>query len=74
MADFLVANQVTHDIGIVEIKTPGPPSIGAEYRKAVYSPSADLAGVVQQVLVYKHSLQAEQRRLLQGTEMYGALS
>lgn len=68
IADFLVANKVTHDIGIIEIKTPATPLIGAEYRKGVYAPSGDLAGAVQQVLVYKHSLQAEQRTLLHGSE------
>lgn len=69
VADFLVANKVTHDIGIIEIKTPATPLIGAEYRAGVYSPSGELAGAVQQVLVYKHSLQAEQRSLLHGSEM-----
>jgi hypothetical protein len=69
VADFLVANKVTHDVSIVETKTPATSLVGSEYRKGVYSPSSDLAGAVQQVLVYKHSLQTEQRSLLHGSDM-----
>lgn len=69
IADFLVANQVTQEVGLVEIKTPATSLLGSEYRKGVYSPSNELAGAVQQVLVYRHSLLEEQRSLLRVSEM-----
>jgi hypothetical protein len=69
IADFLVKNQVTQEVGLVEIKTPATPLLGSEYRQGVYSPSSALAGAVQQVLVYRHSLIEQQRTLLHATEM-----
>lgn len=69
IADFLVTNRVTQEVGLVEIKTPATSLLGGEYRKGVYSPSSELAGAVQQVLVYRHSLLEEQRTLLRDSEM-----
>jgi hypothetical protein len=60
IADFLAANDLTRNAVLVEIKTPGTPLLGREYRSGgIYGASDDLAGGVAQVLSYRHSLQRE---------------
>lgn len=65
IADFLVKNAVTNVVGLIEIKTPKTRLLGPIYRNSVYNVSADLAGAIQQVLVYRQSLVNERDRLLE---------
>ena len=67
IADFLVKNAVTNAIGLVEIKTPKTRLLGSEYRNGVYNISSELAGSIQQVLVYRQSL-LDDRNLLLDTQ------
>lgn len=63
LADFLFANVVTNTVGLIEIKTPMTPLLGAKYR-GTYNVSVELGGAVQQVLSYRQSLIVERDRLL----------
>ena len=58
VTDFLLANAVTKNVMIIEIKTPATRLIGGKYR-GVYCPSSDLTGPVIQVLDQRYTLQTE---------------
>jgi hypothetical protein len=50
IADFLLKNTRTHNAALVELKRPKTPLFGKEYRAHVFSPSAEIAGSIVQVL------------------------
>lgn len=56
IVDFIVANRLSKNAVLVEIKTPQTPLLGGEYRPGVYSPSPKLSGAVAQVQNYRQSL------------------
>lgn len=56
LVDFLVANRLSKNAVLVEIKTPETPLLGSEYRNGVYGPSSDISGAVAQVRTYRQSL------------------
>jgi hypothetical protein len=64
LADFLFKNAVTNAVGLIEIKTPKTPLLGAEYRQGIYNASDDLTGAVQQILAYRQSLVDERDSIL----------
>lgn len=55
VVDFLLANQLTRNVILVEIKTPVTRLLGAKYR-GVYNASSEIVGATQQVSNYKNSL------------------
>jgi hypothetical protein len=55
IVDFLVANDLTGNTALVEIKTPVAKLLGRKYR-GTYNPSRELVGAVAQISNYKHSL------------------
>ena len=59
IADFLLANKLTRNTALVEIKTPATKLLGSEYRHGVFPPSQELAGGVIQVTNYRDSLTKE---------------
>jgi hypothetical protein len=59
ITDFLVKNDITDNLALIEIKTPNTKLLGRPYRLGVFPPSADLAGAVTQVLDQRYKLQAE---------------
>lgn len=59
ITDFLVSNELTDNIGLVEIKTPATRLLGGDYRAGVYPPSPELAGAITQVLRQKDTLVKE---------------
>jgi hypothetical protein len=59
ITDFLVANELTENVGIVEIKTPATRLLAAEYRDGVYPPSSEVVGAITQVLRQKDTLLKE---------------
>jgi len=64
LVDFLMKNQATHALALIEIKTPKTPLLGGEYRSGVYNISRHLTGAVQQVLTYRQTLIEEGHHLL----------
>lgn len=50
--DFLYSSETSHEVVLVEIKTPMTNLLGKKYRK-IYKPSSDLSGAVVQVLEYR---------------------
>src|ERR1041385_3944764 len=59
ITDFLVANELTENVGIVEIKTPATKLLASQYRNGVYPPSAEITGAITQVLRQKDTLLKE---------------
>ncbi len=56
IVDFLLANGVTQNAAIVEIKTPKTRLLGTEYRQDIFSISEELTGAVNQAATYKDNL------------------
>jgi len=69
IVDFLIKNNITKSVGLVEIKTPITKLLGAEYRNGIYNISPELSGAVMQVLNYRDSLSKERKTLLSGDSM-----
>lgn len=69
IVDFLVKNQITKAIGLIEIKTPKSPLLGTEYRDDIWNISSELSGAVMQVLNYRESLSADRAKLLKGGDI-----
>lgn len=58
IADFLVKNPATNNVGIVEIKTPGARLVEPRtYRGGVHPPHSDLSGSIVQALDQRYQLQ-----------------
>jgi hypothetical protein len=53
--DFLIGTETTDAVILVEIKTPGTPLLGPQYREGVYPLSRELSGAVAQALNYRQS-------------------
>ena len=58
LLDFLLQNEVTQNVILVEIKTPVTPLLGSPYR-GIYNISKDISGALIQVLNYRYSLTTE---------------
>lgn len=57
-ADFLLANAVTGNLAIIEIKRPDTELLAKkEYREDVYGPSSELSGAITQVLDQRYRMQ-----------------
>lgn len=56
IVDFLYQNKITHNISLIEIKTPETKLLGREYRN-VYTISSELSGAINQLLSYKDEIQ-----------------
>jgi hypothetical protein len=57
IADYVVKNQLTHSVALVELKTPDTPLTGREYRTGVPDISPKLSGAVMQILDQRLKLQ-----------------
>ncbi len=69
VVDFLIKNNITNSVGLVEIKTPKTDLLTTEYRNGIYNISPELSGAVMQVLNYRESLAKERKALLSGDEI-----
>jgi hypothetical protein len=68
VVDFLLKNDLTKNIALVEIKTPKTKIIGGQYRSSVYSISGDITGAIIQISDYKDSLTKEYYNLIGNME------
>lgn len=59
IADFLIQNELTKNVAIIEIKTPKTRLLGEEYRSGIFNASRDLTGAILQVVSYKRTLGLE---------------
>lgn len=57
LVDFIYQNQLTNNVAIVEIKTPGTKIVTGQYRTNAFSISEDVSGAIVQILNYKEELQ-----------------
>jgi Domain of unknown function (DUF4263) len=72
VVDYLVQNELTDNVSLVEIKTPGAELCGREYRTGTYPPSNEVVGGVVQVLGYRDTFMHEIRNLRGTTEVFQA--
>lgn len=70
--DYLLANELTENVALVEIKTPGASLCDNEYRNRAYSPGEDVVGGVVQVLTYRDTFMREIQNLRQNAETFQA--
>ncbi len=56
IVDFLVRNESTSSLAIVEIKTPDTALLGGEFRAGRFKPSAELNGAVIQIVDQRYEL------------------
>ena len=73
MVDYLLANALTDNVSLVEIKTPGAALCDAQYRSSgAYTLGKDVVGGVVQVLGYRDSFLNEIRNLRETSETFQA--
>jgi len=72
LVDYLVQNELTDNVSLVEIKTPGAELCAWEYRGGIYPPGREVVGGVVQVLGYRDTFLHEVRNLRGTTETFQA--
>lgn len=71
ITDFLVKNSLTNNTAIFEIKTPQTPILNkTPFRDGVFTPSADLAGSINQALDQKYQFQKQIAQIKDNTRLY----
>jgi hypothetical protein len=72
VVDYLVQNELTDNVSLVEIKTPGAELCGAQYRAGTYPPANEVVGGAVQVLGYRDTFLHEIRNLRGTMETFQA--
>jgi hypothetical protein len=72
VVDYLVQNELSDNVSLVEIKTPGADLCAREYRAGTYLPGKDVVGGVLQVLGYRDTFLHDIRTLRATTEGFQA--
>lgn len=67
LVDFLMANKLTRNAALIEIKTPKTPIVGKQYRGDIHSIENEVIGAVMQVTNYRDSLLKQFNTLTAGT-------
>lgn len=67
LVDFLVANKLTRNAALIEIKTPDTPIVTEKYRGDIHSISKEVVGAVMQVTNYRDSLLKQYNTLTSGS-------
>lgn len=70
--DYLVANELTENVALVEIKTPNAALCASEYRNRAHMPGEDVVGGVVQVLSYRDTFLAEVQNLRKDNDTFQA--
>ncbi|MBN2135093.1 MAG: DUF4263 domain-containing protein [Acidobacteria bacterium] len=65
--DFVLKNEISNNIVLLEIKTPATKLLGGEYRN-VNPISSELSGAIAQIINYKDTLQKEYHSILAKSE------
>ncbi len=68
VADFLLRNQLTRNVALIEIKTPKTPLFGVQQADGVFAPSSELSQAVTQLQGYRDSLLKDFYRLSSRTD------
>lgn len=66
LVDFLMANKLTRNAALIEIKTPKTPIVGKQYRGDINSIENEVVGAVMQVTNYRDSLLKQFNTLTSG--------
>lgn len=72
LVDYLVRNELTDNVSLVEIKTPAAELCAGEYRAGTHPPGREVVGGVVQVLGYRDDFLHEIRNLRGVTETFQA--
>jgi hypothetical protein len=72
LVDYLVQNELTDNVSLVEIKTPAAELCAREYRAGIYPPDREVVGGIVQVLGYRDDFLHEIRNLRGDTETFQA--
>lgn len=67
VVDYLVKNELTDNVSLIEIKTPGAKLCGREYRDGLYPAHREVVGGVVQVLGYRNTFMHEAGELGRGS-------
>ncbi len=60
LTDFMLENQITGNIAVIEIKKPNTPLLySSHYRQGVFSASRELSGAINQVIDQRYQLMTE---------------
>lgn len=71
ITDFLVKNSLTNNTAIFEIKTPQTQILNkTPYRDAVFTPSSDFSGSINQALDQKYQLQKQIAQIKENSRVY----
>lgn len=71
ITDFLVKNSLTNNTALFEIKTPQAKVLnGRPYREGVYTPTADLAGSINQALDQRYQFQKQISQIKDTSRVY----
>jgi hypothetical protein len=70
VVDYLLKNQLTGNVALVEIKTPTTKLLGTQYRSGIYNISPNLIGSVMQVLDYRKSFTQDVVNLASKSKMH----
>lgn len=72
VVDYLIQNELTNNVSLVEIKTPAAELCAREYRGGTYPPGREVVGGVVQVLGYRGHFLGEIANLRGGNDSYRA--
>jgi hypothetical protein len=67
VVDFLIANRLTKNTALIEIKTPKTRIIGQQFRGGIFNIGSDVVGAVMQVSDYRDSLLKQYNELASGS-------
>ena len=75
LTDFMLENQITGNVAVIEIKKPNTPLLySSHYREGVFSASKELSGAINQVLDQKYQLMTNFPVLAFNSQNYGSKS
>jgi Domain of unknown function (DUF4263) len=63
ITDFIMANALTNNLALIELKTPSTKLLGHVYRSSVYPPSQELTAAITQILDQRYRIQSELAQL-----------
>jgi hypothetical protein len=70
IADFIVTNELTNNLALIEIKIPATKLLGNSYRPSVYPPSRELGAAIAQILDQRYRIQVELSQLKENSRSY----
>jgi hypothetical protein len=70
IADFILTNGLTHNLALVEIKTPKTPLFARSLRPGVFPPGHELSAAVTQVLDQRYQIEGQLTQLKENSDRH----